>query len=91
MKIIKTKAKLKSIAKELGIELGDRWEKGIDHHPKSMPLIHSISAIDTILFDNYFDWRSGGDGDNGETLAYQLDVIFDFADKGYEVSRTAWQ
>jgi hypothetical protein len=31
--------------------------------------------------DMYFDWKTGGDGDNGETLMYQLDAFFEMLDK----------
>ena len=32
-------------------------------------------------FGNYFDWRVGGDGDNGESVMYQMDAFFEMLDK----------
>lgn len=57
--------------------VGERWEKGIDHHPKSIELFKKIAKIDWEQCGDYFCWKSGGDGDNGETLMYELDIIFD--------------
>jgi hypothetical protein len=31
------------------------------------------------LYD-YFCWKTGGDGDNGETLMYQMDAFFELFD-----------
>jgi len=31
--------------------------------------------------DDHFCWKSGGDGDNGEQLMYQLDVLFERQDR----------
>ena len=59
--------------KDLQIE--DRWSKGIDHEKGTVELVKLLSEIDQHHFGNYFDWRTGGDGDNGETLAYQLDEL----------------
>lgn len=32
-------------------------------------------------YGDYFCWKFGGDGDNGETLVYQLDAFFESLDK----------
>ena len=61
---------------------GDRWENGADHHPKSLEIMKVISEIDLKLYNDYFCWKQGGDGDNGETLMYQLDVYFEAKDRG---------
>ena len=69
-------------AKELDIEINtdNRWESGEDHHPMSHRIAEFIENVDTE--NGYvFDWKFGGDGDNGEELMYQLDVFFDFLDK----------
>lgn len=71
--------------------LAKRWEKGTPHHPKSIVLVHSLSAIDTLCSSNCFDWRTGGDGDNGETLMYELDLIFELENVGYTVTKDAWK
>jgi hypothetical protein len=65
---------------EHNIDLSDRWSKGIDHHPKSEELVRMLADIDWLLFDDYFCWKIGGDGDNGESLMYELDIIFDLMD-----------
>jgi len=64
-----------------GVEYGDRWSLGMDHHPKSKELYKKIEKIDFVWFDDHFCWKSGGDGDTGETLMYALDIIFDEKDK----------
>ena len=54
-----------------------RWEEGIPHHPKSKALVKRIQALDWELLNGYFDFSTGGDGDNGETLMFLLDVMFE--------------
>ena len=61
-----------------------RWEDGTPHHPKSENLYRKIAKLDYKFCGDSFDFRSGGDGDNGENLMYILDVIFDAEDKGEE-------
>jgi hypothetical protein len=71
-----------SIKKVEGVNysITDRWEKGIDHHPKSESLMKEIEKIDYNYCNDYFCWKTGGDGDNGETLMYILDIMFDEQD-----------
>lgn len=64
-----------------GMEL-DRWGKGIPHDPRSEEIVRVLSEIDFTVFDDHFCWKVGGDGDNGETLMYELDVYFELKDKG---------
>lgn len=59
-----------------------RWERGIPHHPESLALYTRIAAADWKLCGDYFHFKSGGDGDNGETFMYLLDVIFEARDNG---------
>lgn len=68
---------------ELGVEtdINKRWEEGIDHHPESERLMKELMDVDWNLCGDYFCWKVGGDGDNGETLMYQLDIIFERRDK----------
>jgi len=70
-------------AKKLGIEtnLTKRWENGVNHHPKSIDLFKAIEDIDFCLCSDYFQWKSGGDGDNGESLMYEMDIYFEVIDK----------
>lgn len=55
----------------------ERWEKGTKHHPKSKELLRRLQEIDAKYCNNFFDWEIGGDGDNGETLMYELDILFE--------------
>ena len=57
-----------------------RWEQGIEHHPKSIILFDYISALD-FKYGDYFCFKSGGDGDNGELLMYLMDAYFEERDK----------
>jgi hypothetical protein len=60
---------------------GVRWEQGRDHHPESKKLYTELADLDFRFNNDYFCWKSGGDGDNGETLMYLLDMIFERRDK----------
>jgi hypothetical protein len=55
----------------------DRWSEGIDHHPRSVELMEFIAAMDFKHYNDYFCWKTGGDGDNGETLMYEMDAYFE--------------
>lgn len=59
----------------------DRWAAGIPHNPKSEEIVRRIANLDFYLFDDSFGFKVGGDGDNGETLMYLLDIYFDEKDK----------
>ena len=37
--------------------------------------------MDWFYGDDYFCWKKGGDGDNGETLMFELDIYFEEQDK----------
>ena len=63
------------------LDINKRWEQGIPHHPKSIELFKAIAQIDFKLCADCFCWKSGGDGDNGETLMYQLDIYFEIKDE----------
>ena len=62
--------------------INTRWESGAEHHPKSVELFKSLSAIDFKHGGDYFCWKSGGDGDNGEMLMYEMDIHFECIDSG---------
>lgn len=68
-------------AEKLGLTQNDRWSEGIPHHPKSKRLMEFLYKHDFKDFNCYFDWSMGGDGDNGETLMYQMDAFFELMDK----------
>jgi len=57
----------------------ERWEQGIEHHPKSKELARFIGDLD-YEYGDYFCFKFGGDGDNGEQLMYLMDVYFENKD-----------
>jgi len=59
---------------------GTRWEKGTPHHPESIRLYQELELLDFEVCGDYFCFKSGGDGDNGETLMYLMDMIFERRD-----------
>jgi hypothetical protein len=59
----------------------DRWGLGVPHHKKSMEIMSALMEIDLNYFGDHFCWKSGGDGDNGETLMYELDIYFEQLDR----------
>lgn len=61
--------------------INERWEQGIPHDPRSEELFRFLEDIDLNECGDSFCWKSGGDGDNGETLMYQLDIYFEGKDK----------
>ena len=52
-----------------------RWSKGIEHEPHVDELIRLIADMDFYHFSDSFEFKVGGDGDNGETLAFILDEL----------------
>lgn len=77
-------------AKELGLtNPGKRWEDGISHHPMSERLMEFLCEHDFNDSSDYFCWKKGGDGDNGEILMYEMDAFFEMLDKKKEISHEA--
>jgi hypothetical protein len=68
-------------ALNLGLTDINRWEKGIDHHPMSERAVRFIAEHDFHDYNDHFCWKVGGDGDNGESLMYQLDAFFEMLDE----------
>ncbi len=64
------------------IPINERWETGIEHDPRSIEIYKFIEEYDFVFCNDHFCWKSGGDGDNGETLMYQLDEYFANKDTG---------
>lgn len=64
-------------ASDAGLIKKDRWGQGIPHHPMSLRIVKFLQKHDSNEWSDYFDWRIGGDGDNGETLMFQLDAFFE--------------
>lgn len=67
-------------AKDLKLTEKDRWGDGINHHQMSIRIVEFLIEHDLYDYNDYFCWKFGGDGDNGETLAYQLDAFFEMLD-----------
>lgn len=64
----------------ISTDINYRWEHGIDHHPEAEKLAREIAAIDWLYGHDSLGLKFGGDGDNGENLAYLLDILFDLRD-----------
>lgn len=58
-------------------KIKDRWSQGINHEPGTIELIKLIGEMDFHHFGDYFCIKTGGDGDNGESLAYILDALIE--------------
>lgn len=69
--------------KELGIEadVAKRWENGIEHHPEAERIFKLIKESDWAFGNDYFCWKDGGDGDNGECLKFTLSVLLELREK----------
>lgn len=65
----------------LGLTQLNRWEEGIDHHPMSERLMKFLKEHDFKDYKDHFCWKTGGDGDNGESLMYQMDAFFEMLDQ----------
>lgn len=71
----------KSSGKDRSLTITERWEQGKAHDPRSVHLYKSIAEIDFKEGGDFFCFKSGGDGDNGEHLMYLLDIHFERKDK----------
>lgn len=80
LKEIPIRSEIYNKAKEFGRTDLDRWGKGIDHHLKSLELMEFLCEHDFRDYGDYFWWKKGGDGDNGETLMYEMDAYFETLD-----------
>lgn len=58
------------------IDINKRWEESIEHDNRSVELYKFISNYDFKNCNDFFGFKSGGDGDNGEHLMYLLDEYF---------------
>lgn len=63
-----------TLSKQLNI--ASQNEVRESHHPKAKELMAFLKDIDFHDFNDYFCWKTGGDGDNGEVLLKQLDTFF---------------
>lgn len=70
------------------LTISQRWEQGLEHDSRSTAIYTNIAEIDFFENGNAFNFKAGGDGDNGETLMYLLDVHFEREDmKALEASK----
>ena len=67
-------------AVKLNLTKINRWEDGVDHHPMSQRIVKFLEEHDFNDYNDSFCWKTGGDGDNGETLMYQMDAFFEMLD-----------
>lgn len=67
--------------------LTTRWKRGTPHHQKSKALMKSLADLDFTLGGDYFCFKMGGDGDNGEHLMYLMDVHFEREDAAASASQ----
>lgn len=42
--------------------------------------MEALMEIDRSYVDDHFCWKTGGDGDNGEALMYEMDIFFESQD-----------
>ncbi len=68
-------------AKQAGLTDQDRWEEGTEHHPISERLMAFLVEHDFNNYGDHFCWKTGGDGDNGETLMYEMDAFFELIEE----------
>jgi len=68
-------------AVHMGFTNKDRWGEGTPHHPQSLRLMEFIKEHDFQDYGDHFCWKTGGDGDNGESLMYQMDAYFETLDQ----------
>lgn len=69
---------------EINYDLNKRWEEGKGHHPNSIKLYERLAEIDYKYNSDSFCFKSGGDGDNGESIMFMLDIIFEEEDNKHE-------
>ncbi|PLS19440.1 hypothetical protein CVD28_03215 [Bacillus sp. M6-12] len=66
------------------IDINERWEEGIPHDKRSIEIFQFVKDYDFEFCNDFFCFKSGGDGDNGEHLMYLLDEFFANKDKEAE-------
>lgn len=84
--IIQNDLKVKKLweeCKKYGVEVdvNKRWEQGLEHHPEAEKIFKLIKDSDWAFGGDYFCWKNGGDGDNGEWLMYTISVMLELIDK----------
>lgn len=72
---------MKMINKIVETDITKRWEQGIEHDPRSEELVRSIADLDFKYGKDFFNFKVGGDGDNGEHLMYLLDIYYELKEE----------
>jgi hypothetical protein len=62
-------------------DINIRWEEGMPHHPKAIEMAQIIEDADYKYGGDYFQFKFGGDGDNGEQLLYALSIYFELKEE----------
>jgi len=75
-----TKKQMREMYKGVNLDFTQRWEDGVEHHPKSLELAKHLESLDFLFCGDALGWKFGGDGDNGEALLYSLDCYFERLD-----------
>jgi len=65
------------------LDINKRWEQGMEHDSRSVALFEKLSEIDFNYGGDYFCWKRGGDGDNGEHMMYEMDIMFEQEDSSH--------
>lgn len=79
------------LASAVGRTSLDRWSDCIEHHPLAEQLVRFIAENDFYDHNDHFCWKVGGDGDNGESLAYAIDPFFETLDAAGEISEFVFE
>lgn len=61
-----------------------RWEDGVPHDPRTKTLFEGVADLDFRLNSDFFCWKWGGDGDNGEVFMFVLDEYLQRRDEANE-------
>lgn len=66
-------------------DINKRGEEGVDNHPEAEKIARAIGNIDFKYGGDRFCLKYGGDGDNGEHLAYLLSIYFECLEASEEI------
>lgn len=71
-----------SIINGIETDINVRWENDTDHHPESIAAIKALAELDFLFGGDRFQIKTGGDGDDGESMMYLLDIFYENRDAG---------
>lgn len=64
----------------INVDLDQRWEDGVPHHPEAEQMARELAAVDRLYAGGCLDLGFGGDGDLGEVMIYLLDIVLELRD-----------